>query len=90
MSNQGTISAGKETSMDLSVVNKRSIKELIWSAVSFSFFGGAFIGTGAEQMILKRTAYQWTGELLMGFAFLGYGIFWAAMLLRRVRPELPR
>ncbi len=45
--------------MDLSLVKKRTIKELIWSAVSFSFLGGAWIGMGLEQVILSRLAYRW-------------------------------
>jgi len=76
--------------MGLSLINKRTIKGIVISTVCFSFFGGALVGTGLEQMVFKRSAYNWIGNVLVGFAFFLCGIVWAAMLLRRVRVEPPK
>jgi hypothetical protein len=76
--------------MGLNVINQRTIKGIVISTVSFSFLGGALIGTGIEQMVFKRSAYNWAGNVLAGFALFVCGVCWAAMLLRRVRAELPK
>ena len=76
--------------MGLSLINNRTIKGIVISTVCFSFFGGALIGTGIEQMAFKRSEYNWIGNVLVGFAFFLGGIFCAAMLLRRVRAEFPK
>jgi hypothetical protein len=76
--------------MRVSIRNTRTIKELVIPTVSFSFFGGTWIGMGIEHMIFRRAENNWTSDFLMGFAFLGFGIFWALMLLRRVRAELSK
>lgn len=70
--------------MDLSRLNKSSPRTLAISAVSFSCFGGIELGWGIQDLIHAKWQYRWTGELLMGAAFLAYGIFWAVMLVRRV------
>ena len=74
--------------MALSLINTRTLKGIVISTVCLSFMGGALIGTGIEQLVFKRSAYNWIGNVLGGFAFFLWGIFWAVMLLRRVRAEL--
>jgi hypothetical protein len=70
--------------VDLSSVNKRSPRDLAISAVFFSCIGGIEFGWSIQSLIHARLRYTWTGELLMGSAFIALGIFYAVMLVRRV------
>jgi len=74
----------------LKVIHKRTVKGIVISNVSFNVLGGASIGTGIEQTVFKRSAYNRAGNVLAGFALFVCEVCWAAMLLRRVRAELPK
>jgi hypothetical protein len=56
------------------------------SAVVFSCLGGIEIGRGIDGVIVARLQFSWIVPFLMGSAFLGYGIFQAVMLVRRISP----
>jgi hypothetical protein len=70
--------------MDLSSIHKRSTRELIFSVAFSWFFGGFMLADGIDRLIRDRLAYYWVGTLLTGSAFLGVGILYAVMLLRRL------
>jgi len=55
------------------------------SAVFWSCLGGIELGRGITKVLLDRLQYDWITPLLMGWAFLGFGILWAVTLLRRLR-----
>ena len=73
--------------MDLSIVNKHTPRNLALSAVSFSCFGGIKIGWGIQQLIAAKFQYSWIESFLTGSAFLGFGIFWVVLLVRRATPN---
>ncbi len=62
--------------MDLSSLNKHSPRNLAISAVFFSCFGGIELGWAIQDLLRAKWQYKWTEELLVGAAFLAYGIFW--------------
>lgn len=70
--------------MDLSSIHKRSTRELVFSVAFSWFFGGFLLADGIDRLIQDRTAYRWVGVLLTGSAFLGVGILYTVMLLRRL------
>ncbi|MFZ1972055.1 MAG: hypothetical protein WAU89_04370 [Candidatus Acidiferrales bacterium] len=61
--------------MNLARINKNSSKSLGFSAVLFSCFGGIEFGFGIRQLVTARVRFDWIGSLLLGSAFLLYGIF---------------
>jgi len=69
--------------MDPSSVKKNSAQVMAMMAVTFSCTGGMQIGLCIHQLIASRSQYNWIGTLLIGSAFICYGIFWAVMLVRR-------
>lgn len=71
--------------MDLSTVSKHSSQGVAFSAAFFSCMGGIEIGRGLNQLQAARFQYDWIGSFLVGAAFLGFGIFWAVILVRRAR-----
>ena len=70
--------------IDRSGIRKHWRRALAFNAVSFSGFGEYSLGSGVKQLIHTRGTVEWINSLLMGSAFLLYGIYWAVMLLRRV------
>jgi len=71
--------------MDLSIVSKHSSRDLAISTVFWSCLGGAEIGIGIQQTLANFHSFRWVNFLLFGAACLAFGIFWAVMLLRRVK-----
>jgi hypothetical protein len=63
-------------------VKRHSPRTLGFSAVSWACIGGIWLGHGIEQLIHRRSEYDWTTSLLLGSAFLLYGIYWVVMLIR--------
>ena len=72
--------------MDLSIANKKSSRNLAISSVFFSTVGGMQIGWGIQQVIHARPQYSWINSFLFGLCFLGVGILWSVMLVRRTAP----
>jgi hypothetical protein len=79
--------------MDLSNIHKRSTRELVFLVAFSWFFGGFLLADGIDRLIQDRLAYRWVGAVLTSSAFLGVGILYTVMLLRRLpshsqtRPE---
>jgi len=44
-------------------------------------------GWGIQQLAAARFQYAWIESFLTGSAFLCFGIFWAALLVRRATPD---
>jgi uncharacterized membrane protein SpoIIM required for sporulation len=76
--------------VDLSTVNKHSPWSLAISAIFFSCFGGMKLGWGIQQFAAARFQYSWIESFLTGSAFLGVGIFWVVLLVRRATPDTGR
>jgi len=70
--------------MDLRSMNKHTPRNLAISAIFFSRFGGMKIGWGIQQLAAARFQYSWA--FLTGSAFLGFGILWVVLLVRRAAP----
>lgn len=70
--------------MDLTIVKKHSSRNLVFSAMLWSCLGGLEIGRGIQQLLSQKWLYNWIVSFLIGAAFLGFGIFWAVLLLRRI------
>jgi hypothetical protein len=70
--------------MDLSSVNKRSTRSLVFTAIFFWFFGGYYLADGIHRLVQTRLAYRWPGSFLLCLAYLGVGILYTVMLLRRI------
>jgi hypothetical protein len=73
--------------IDANARRKQSPRSLAAGAVSFSFFGGAWLGRAVEQLTYRRSRYDWTESLLLGSAFLLYGIYWVSLLVKHARVE---
>jgi succinate-acetate transporter protein len=69
--------------MDLNRFDKHSPRSLAIGAVLFSCFGGIEVGWGIRDLVHSKWQYNWTGEMLVGAAFLAYGVFWVVLLVRR-------
>jgi hypothetical protein len=69
--------------MDLSIIHKRSTRDLVFLVAFSWFFGGFLLADGIDRLIQDRLAYNWVGSLLTASAFLGVGILYTVMLLRR-------
>ena len=76
--------------MDLGIVREFSSVNLALSAVCFSCLGGVEIGLGIQRIISDYPPYRWFNCFLFGIAWLGYGVFWALTLLRRVKATQPQ
>jgi hypothetical protein len=70
--------------MDLSSVNKRSTRSLVFTAIFCWFCGGYYLADGIHRLVRDRLAYKWPGSFLFCLAWLGVGIFYTVMLLRRI------
>ena len=70
--------------IEQSRMSKHSPRSLAFGAVYFSCFGGIGLGWGIQQLIHTRGEYEWTASLLIGSAFVLWGIYWAVMLVRYV------
>jgi hypothetical protein len=70
--------------MDLSSIHKRSTRDLVFLVAFSWFFGGFLLADGIDRLIQDRLAYKWVGSLLTASAFLGVGILYTVMLLRRL------
>jgi hypothetical protein len=73
--------------LDLSSIHKRSTRELVFSVAFSWFFGGFLLADGIGRLIQDRVAYKWVGVLLTGSAFLGVGILYTVILLRRLSSD---
>lgn len=71
--------------MDLSAVSKHSASSLAISTVFWSCLGGVDIGQGIQRTIHSYNSYNWVLDFLFGSVFLALGIFWAVILVRRVK-----
>jgi len=71
--------------MDLTAVSKWSASGLAILTVFWCCVGGIHIGQGIQRMIHSYSSYNWVVDFLSGSALLGMGIFWAVMLVRRVK-----
>jgi hypothetical protein len=74
----------QEPPMDLSSIHRRSTRTLVFTAIFFWFFGGFYLADGIQRLVQDKLAYKWPGSFLICSAYLGVGIFYTVMLLRRI------
>jgi len=70
--------------MDISAVQKRSTRSLVFSTVFFWFFSGCWMIDGLDRLEHDRLAYRWVSSFLFCSVYLGLSIFTTVMLLRRI------
>jgi len=56
----------------------------MFTAIFFWFFGGYYLADGIHRLAQARLAYKWPSSFLLCLAYLGIGIFYTVMLLRRI------
>jgi hypothetical protein len=75
--------------MDLSSVHKRSTRSLVFTLIFCWFFGGYYVADGTQRLLQDRLAYRWPSSFLLCSAYVGIGIFFTVMLLRRIPSDAP-
>jgi hypothetical protein len=49
----------------------------------WTLLAGVELDTGLHQFLTHRSQFDWISSVLMGAGFLGFGIFWTVLLVRR-------
>jgi hypothetical protein len=74
----------RESVMDLSSINKRSTRSLVFTEIWFWLFAGYFVADGLDRLVHDRFAYRWVSSFLFCTVYVGMGVLNTVILLRRI------